>query len=469
MSSIRVCLITAAALAAVGVAQAQTAPATKADDSSLTWKGITLYGVVDLGLQNDTHSAPFSDVFYRGGGAVVQKNDYDSPTALVPSGLSQSRLGISGNEPIAGDWAGVFRLESIFNPQSGTLGDAMRSLTLNNGKAVDAQTASGDGSYAGQLFAGAAYVGFASPTYGSFTFGRHATLLTDGVTKYDPMGGAPQFSLVGFSGVTAGGGSSEDTRLDQSVKYYGKYDWLHLGALYQFGTSSGSTNTGYQLQIGGEYGGFSLDGYYFKKYDAVASAALSAAQVADLQTAASCTAAAPATAYCWPIGSSVSATVSDNQTYAVMLAYTWESIRVSGGYEHIAFDNPSNALTAGTPGLGGYILAFVNNAAYDNQKTLEVWWAGLKWTMTPDLDVTLAYYAYSQNSYATGADAGCSTTVSAGCSGTEGVASILFDYRLTKRFDLYAGSMWSGVQDGLANGFLNKDNIATTVGVRFKF
>jgi hypothetical protein len=29
--------------------------------------------------------------------------------------------------------------------------------------------------------------------------------------------------------------------------------------------------------------------------------------------------------------------------------------------------------------------------------------------------------------------------------------------------------MWSGVKDGLANGFLNKDNLATTAGLRFRF
>ena len=55
------------------------------------------------------------------------------------------------------------------------------------------------------------------------------------------------------------------------------------------------------------------------------------------------------------------------------------------------------------------------------------------------------------------------------CSGTENAASLLLDYKLSKRFDTYFGGFWSGVQDGLANGYINKDNIATTLGVRFKF
>ncbi len=40
------------------VAQAQTAPAA---DDSLTWHGVTLYGIVDIGVQDDTHGAPISD------------------------------------------------------------------------------------------------------------------------------------------------------------------------------------------------------------------------------------------------------------------------------------------------------------------------------------------------------------------------------------------------------------------------
>ncbi|GAC1452738.1 MAG: hypothetical protein PVSMB6_05570 [Steroidobacteraceae bacterium] len=40
-------------------AQQKTGPGVPADDS-LTWQGITLYGVVDVGLQYDTHSAPFT-------------------------------------------------------------------------------------------------------------------------------------------------------------------------------------------------------------------------------------------------------------------------------------------------------------------------------------------------------------------------------------------------------------------------
>jgi predicted porin len=449
-----------AAFGGAGLARAQTA----SDDSSLTWHGITLYGIVDLGVQYDTHSAPFSDYFPAGSDSLVQKNDYDSPVGLAPSNLSQSRIGLSGNEPLIGDWSAVFKFETFFNPQSGDIADGVKAVALNNGKALTSQTTGVDTSVAGQLFSGAAYIGFASPTYGSFTFGRNVTLLADGISKYDPMGAAQAFSVIGYSGTTAGGGDTEDRRLDQSGKYYAQYGWLHLGAMYQFGSSTGTTNTGYQLQIGASAGDGSIDAYYFKKYDAISISSLSADQVGGL--AALCADTPP---QCYSVSNSLSGTISDNTTFAVMADYAFGPVKLYGGYEHIDFNNPNNPLPAGSVIIGGYVLAFVNNAAYDNEKTLQVYWGGLKWTVVPDVDLIFAYYGYNQNSYATGKNAGCSTTVNSGCSGTENAVSGLIDYRLTKRFDLYAGSMWSGVQNGLANGYLNKDNIATTVGARFKF
>src|ERR1700728_1468085 len=452
-----------AALGGAGLAQAQSA----SDDSRLTWHGITLYGIVDLGLQYDTHSAPFSDYFPAGSGSLIQKNDYASPTGITPSNLSQSRIGISGNEPLIGDWAAVFKFETFFNPQTGDISDALKSVALNNGKALTSQEVGVDSSVAGQLFPGAAYIGFAAPPYGSFTVGGNVTLLADGISKYDPMGAAQAFSLIGYSGTTAGGGDTEDRRLDQSVKYSATCDWLHVGALYQFGSSEGAVNTGYQFQIGAAVAGLSIDGYYFKKYDAISVSALSVDQVGEL---AGLCAGTPA--QCYSVSNSLSATISDNETYSVMALYDLNPLaplKLFGGYEHIAFNNPNNPLPAGTVTIGGYVLAFVSNDAYINQKTLEVYWAGLKYTIVPQVDLILAYYGYNQNSYATGKNAGCSTTVSSGCSGTEGAASIVIDYRLTKRFDVYAGSMWSGVTNGLANGYYDRDNIATTLGLRFKF
>ena len=471
--------VLAACWCAAAPAQAQSSgtPAPKAPDSSLTWNGITLYGIVDVGLQYQTHGVPSSDYFPAGTESIIQKNSNGSITAVTPNNLGQSRIGLSGNEPLMGDWSGVFRLETFFNPQSGNLSDALKSQVLNNGRALTAQSTNVDSSVAGQLFAGAAYAGFSSPTVGTFTFGRHVTLLADGVAKYDPMSASQAFSIIGFSGTAAGGGDTEDRRLDQSVKYTGKYGPLHLGALYQFSGARGSANTAVQLLLGGEFAGGSIDGYYAKKKDAIATAPLSATQVGDLATICATSVTPPVNpsgAQCYSTSNSLAATISDNTTYGVMAAYTAGTVRLSGGYEHIAFNNPDTPLERGALTIGGYVLAFTNNAAFGTvtspkEKILQVFWAGGKIALTPDLDLLGAYYHYKQNSFATGANAGCSGTQNGGCSGTEHVVSLVADYRFAKRFDGYLGTMYTGVQDGLANGFLNKSTLTTTTGIRFKF
>jgi len=106
------------------------------ENTSLTWKGITLYGMVDVGLQYQTHGVTSSDYVAYSTEPVVQKNSNGSVTALVSSPLSWSRIGLSGKEPLVGDWSGVFRVESYFNPTSGDLSDGLKSLTLNNGRAI---------------------------------------------------------------------------------------------------------------------------------------------------------------------------------------------------------------------------------------------------------------------------------------------------------------------------------------------
>jgi predicted porin len=180
----------------------------------------------------------------------------------------------------------------------------------------------------------------------------------------------------------------------------------------------------------------------------------------------SCVAASPSNA--------LAATISDNTSYAIMGLYNMGVVKFFGGYEHIKYANPATPLSAGFS-VAAYTIAFVNvqsgpTSTYVNDKTLQVSWTGVRYTVLPQLDLVGAYYHYKQNAYGTGANAGCSTKQSGTCSGTEDVISFDADYRLTKRFDAYAGAMYSGVRDGLANGYVfHTTDITTTMGVRFKF
>jgi predicted porin len=461
MNPIRACLfMSALATAGVGVAQAQAVVVTKGDpnNSSLTWNGITLYGIVDVGLQYQSHGVPISDYFPAGSESIISKNSNGSVTGVTPNNLSQSRIGLSGLEPLGGDFSFVFRLETFFNPQSGNISDALKSITLNNGRPLAGQSTNVDSSVAGQLFGGAAYAGFSSSTLGSLTFGRHVTPLADGIAKYDPMGAAQAFSVIGFSGTAGGGGDTEDRRLDNSVKYTGKFSFVHLGALYQFSQATGSKNTAEQFNVGADFlGGGSIDAYYAKKDDAVAASAMTAAQFAGLS------------ALGYSASNSVVGTVADTTTYGAMALYSFGAPKIFAGYEHIKFENPHTPLEAGTSIIGGYVLAYAINTAYTSNKTLEVIWAGGKYAITPSFEVTAAYYGYRQLAYATGADSGCDSTISAACKGQLNAVSVLGDYKFTKRFDAYLGSMWSEVENGLAAGYLNRNTVTTTAGLRFKF
>jgi hypothetical protein len=84
-------------------AQQKTGPGLSEEDS-LTWAGITLYGVLDIGVQYDTHSAPFTPYRPAASGNIVRSNSRDeSVVGLTPSNMGQTRIGLQGTEPLVGD------------------------------------------------------------------------------------------------------------------------------------------------------------------------------------------------------------------------------------------------------------------------------------------------------------------------------------------------------------------------------
>jgi predicted porin len=465
-------LLVGTLLAAASAAQAQstTSTAPQASDESLTWHGITVYGIIDVDFQYENHGAPFSSYFITGGSEIVQKNSNNAVSGVTSNGMSQSRVGIQGKEPLNFmDWSGVFKLETYFNPASGQLTDAIKSVAQNNGKALDAQGTNIDSSIAGQPFE-QAFLGVSSPTWGTITFGRQNSTLADLIAKYDPQQTSYAFSLLGLSGTPAGGGDTQDRRLDGSIKYANSFlNMFHVGAIYKTQGSSaasyatggsGEAFSGYEVSVGADYAGASVDGFYTKMKDAVSINTLSTAQLGTLAGLG----LSP--------NNSVSGTISDNASYGVMALYAVPVVPVTvfGGYQHITYMKPSIALAAGFDDIGGYTLGAVSDTTYNAaDKILQVYWAGARYSPTPQLTVALAYYGEKQNAFATGALADCSTVVSGSCSGNLHVASASVDYHFTKRFDSYAGIMWSNVSHGLANGYINTSMIDPTIGLRFSF
>src|SRR5215469_3137389 len=225
-------LLTALIAAVPAFAQQKTGPGIRGDDS-LTWKGITLYGVVDIGVQYDTHMAPFTPFRPAASGNIVRQNSRQSVLGLTPSNMGQSRIGLQGTEALNDEWSAVFQVETFFNPQSGEIADSQKSLAVNNGLPVSKQSVGVDGSSAGQAFQ-TSWVGLKSQRFGTLTFGRQVTLLLEGIIRYDPNYNASAFGLLGASNTYSGGGSQETNRLDSTAKYTLSFkDRVHLGALYK--------------------------------------------------------------------------------------------------------------------------------------------------------------------------------------------------------------------------------------------
>ncbi len=444
-------------------------------DDSLTWNGITLYGTIDVGVAYQTHGAGLDNYFYPGLDYVISAASNKSQFTVAPNGLSQSKIGVKGSEALTDEFSGIFKLEAAFEPQSGQLADSSKSLVEQNGlTAAQQTTSSADGSRNGQAFSGAAYVGIDSKHFGTLTYGRQNSVLLDDINAYDPMGGSYAFSVIGFSGTTAGAGDTQDTRLDNSLKYALKFGPVHGSVIYQFQAPEDLSNGGYEFGLGAEEMGFSVDGVYSHINDAVKLASLSAAQYGTYPTPSTATciannkAAGCTGGYLPP--NSLAATISDDSAYTINAKYTYGPAKIFGGYEHITYANPSHLLTAPFTNLGGYLISALTQNKYNINEKLDVYWGGLKYSILPDVDLTGAYYHYSNNDFNTSACTGSGiTTSSSKCSGTLDAYSFMVDYRATKRFDIYGGFMYSTVAGGQASGFMYTNTIDPMIGARFSF
>ena len=149
--------------------------------------------------------------------------------------------------------------------------------------------------------------------------------------------------------------------------------------------------------------------------------------------------------------------------------YTYGPVQLYAGYEHISFAAPSHPQTTFID-IGGYtvVSADISNKFFDG-RVLQVFWTGAKYAVTSDVDLITAYYHVDQNSFASGANVGCHSAVSSQCAGTEDAVSLVVDWRFAKKFDTYAGFMYSKVNNGLASGFLFNNTINPTAGLRFRF
>ncbi|MDR3463021.1 MAG: porin [Beijerinckiaceae bacterium] len=435
------------------------------DKTPMTFHGITVYGTIDIGAGYQTHSAPLSNTWSTGVNSVIGKQSNHTLFTVIPNNLSDSQVGIKVKEEVLPGWSVVAVTQTMFDPQSMRLEDARRSLAVNNTVALANTTSAADSAKDGQPFQNI-YGGISSPIYGTLTYGRQNNLGLDGIKAYDPMGASQTFSPIGFSGVAAGLGDTDTSRLSQAIEYKVSYNMFHGGFLYNFGKSGAEDNNSYQGDIGVDYAGFSFDAIAGHTNDAVNASSVSAGKYT------------PGIAY---FGNGlVGGTVSDNKALMLLAKYTTGPFKFYGGFEDIVYSNPSNPMSVGAEIEGGYVLNNVTSYAGGyNGKHVYIFWTGAKYAVTSKFDATVAYYHFDQNNY-TGSYGGAKVAAcigdasSAACHGSENVISGVLDYRFTPRFDVYGGVTWSDVNGGMANGYLSAGaetagEFQPVVGARYQF
>lgn len=173
-------------LAALAVAATASTPA-------FAQSSVTLYGIVDTGVEYLTHATPT-------GGSLARM-------PVLGGGDMPSRWGIKGAEDLGGGLKAVFTLESGFSASNG---------------------ASQQG---GRLFGRQSYVGLSGP-WGQVTFGRQYSMTVWGMTDSNILGAGGLGGLASFDPYLLA------ARFDNSVVYMGTFSGLTAGASYSFGRDS---------------------------------------------------------------------------------------------------------------------------------------------------------------------------------------------------------------------------------------
>ncbi|WP_213309332.1 porin [Paraburkholderia sacchari] len=164
--------------------------------ASTAWgqSSVTLYGVVDTGVEYVSHANAKNESLFR----------MPAVTGLVPS-----RWGLRGIEDLGGGYRAIFTLESGFNMRGGDLGQG------------------------GRLFGRQAWVGLES-RYGTLTFGRQYTMTYIAMLENEIMGP----SIYGLASLDA---YIPNARSDNTVAYKITYSGFTFGATYSFGRDSAGT------------------------------------------------------------------------------------------------------------------------------------------------------------------------------------------------------------------------------------
>lgn len=411
--------------AAAGSAQAQTS--------------VQIYGNLDVGVGYSAHTLSSNPTDGATGNYPFANPKGDkSWTGMINGARSANLIGFRGEEALGNGLKAIFALETGFVLPTGQVVDFQR-MVANNGGLATPTTVNGDSSLNGQLFGRQAWLGLSSDKFGTIKFGRNYSFGTEILGAYDPQGLSPAFSPFGYYGGYAGGGFTQDQRIDNSVKYAYKNSGFNVGALYQFGQQAGAFNAGSEFQLTAGY-----------------DAAMWGVQAAYSSTKDSLL-ASPGSAF-----DTLKLTVADTSAWILAGKFKLNTVTLSAGYELIKTESPSNGSVdtmTNITNVNGYQVSGLSTWT-GNARKQDMYFAGAKWDITSAWDLNGGVYRLHQRDYGSAAAAG---------KGDSTFYTITTDYKFSKRTSAYAGLSYNKVEDALAAGYINDSNTFVGAGLRHSF
>jgi predicted porin len=403
---------------------------------------VSVYGILDVGVAQLTEAGNFSPTFVTGAVPIgAQPKKIGTVRGMMNGGESQSRWGIKGSEDLGGGNKAFFQLESAFSVANGTL--ATSGLAGGGGSS----SMIADTALNGQLFNRMALVGLSNNDMGALSFGRQYSLQLDIIGSvgggYDPVN-AQMFSPINFSGAYGGGGATDNSRVDQSIKYYKKFGNFNVNALYGFGgmATNNAARSNTQLNLGYESDKFGVQAAMQNAKDTTMIAANAAPNTVD-------------------------ATFVNLNSY--MLAgrlQVTEPFALKAGYERMEYSAPGDPTgDAGLTQIYQYNLA--TKSMFSGDKVVNVYWIGANYMFTPATKFSIGYYDASTAAY-TGTG---STTANGSGEATDKYISMMVEYNLSKNTNLYAAFMQDKKSGALVYGptLIPMTYDTYGAGVRVKF
>lgn len=429
---------------------------------------VEVFGTIDLSVGYTSHSLvqsgemPTSIGPYISGGVRYPRttptgpggaqvpypaSNMSSQTGLFNSALSTSSWGIRADREFGADGLKAFVvLDSAFNPATGQFTDQSHNESINSRYPLTAYATS---SLNGQLFAKEAVAGFAQDHWGKIAFGRNTNQINDVLNGYAPLQKAGLFSVYGNGVYGAGGGISENGRVDSSVKYTNKIGNVNFGLLYGFGSNGGlqDGNKGYSGNIGYENDRFGVQLVYQQFKDVIkTSTDTTLSNVIDLTT-------------------------YDQTAYLIALKYKLtDELHVQTGAQEArlrtASPDPNIPFISN---LYGEDVAPGKSTAYVGQvQKIDIAHLGFDYDLTKNLNASLAYMWIGLPRFKSGPTLGTSYL-----GGYIDAWGGLVTYRLYKGVTLYTGAIFSHYRgdafESNATSIYIHDIFTASTGFRFRF